>query len=160
MPLCIKGEFYTKAVIVYVTTAFDATGFGVKSPCEESWPPSQKLIIHKGKFLRQQAKLVGLPQMCLIDRAYPIQVTASQIGNIKWRKVIPLCSLHKEKVLRRQAPLTGFQPNHVLWHKIFPLCIHTMGKFYTVRSYISYKVGGGQAGLDYNQHEYIQAAMQ
>ena len=76
MPLCIKGKFYAKAVVVYITTAFYAVEFGVKSPCEESWPPLQKLLIHKGKILRQRAKLLGLPLMCLIDRAYPIQVTA------------------------------------------------------------------------------------
>jgi len=62
------------------------------------------LLIHKGKILRQRAKLLGLPLMCLIDRAYPMQVIALQIGKIKWRK-------------------------------IFPLCIHTRGKFYTVRSH-------------------------
>jgi len=71
-------------------------------------------------------------RMHLIDRANPIQVIALQIGKIKWRKIFPLCSLHKEKVLRRQAPLTGFHSNHVLWRKIFPLCIHTI---YTVRSH-------------------------
>ena len=43
MPLCIKGEFYSKAVCVYITT-FYATGFGIKSPCEESWQPLQKLL--------------------------------------------------------------------------------------------------------------------
>jgi len=53
MPLCIKGKFYAKAVVVYITTAFYAIEFGVKSPCEESWPPLQKLLIHKGKILHQ-----------------------------------------------------------------------------------------------------------
>ena len=37
MPLCIKGKFYAKAVIVYITTAFYSIEFGVKSPFEESW---------------------------------------------------------------------------------------------------------------------------
>jgi len=32
---------------VYITTAFYAIEFGIKSPCEESWPP---LLIHKGNF--------------------------------------------------------------------------------------------------------------
>ena len=81
MPLCIKGKFYAKAVVVYITTAFYAIEFGVKSPCEESWPPLQKLLIHKGKILRR-AKLLGPPLMHLIDRAYPIQVTALQTGKI------------------------------------------------------------------------------
>ena len=76
MPLCIKGKFYAKAVVVDITTAFYAIEFGVKSPCEESWPPLQKLLIHKGKILRQRTKLLGLPLLCLIDRAYPVQVTA------------------------------------------------------------------------------------
>ena len=49
MLLCIKGQFYAKAVVAYITISFYATGFGVKSPCEESWPPSQKLYI-KGNF--------------------------------------------------------------------------------------------------------------
>ena len=80
MPLCIKGKFYAKAVVVFITTAFYAIEFGVKSPCEESWPPLQKLLIHKGKILRQRVKLLGLPLLRLIDRAYPIQVTALQIG--------------------------------------------------------------------------------
>ena len=62
MPLCIKGKLYAKAVIVYITTAFYAIEFGVKSPCEESWPPLQKkVLIHKGKILHQRAKLLGLP---------------------------------------------------------------------------------------------------
>jgi len=52
MPLCIKGKFYAKAVIVDIMTAFYAIEFGVKSPCEESWPHLQ-LLIHKGKILRQ-----------------------------------------------------------------------------------------------------------
>ena len=34
MPLCIKGIFYAMAVVMYITTAFYAMGFGVKSPCE------------------------------------------------------------------------------------------------------------------------------
>ena len=34
MPLCIKGKFYAIAVVMYITTAFYAMGFGVKSPCE------------------------------------------------------------------------------------------------------------------------------
>ena len=50
MPLCIKGKLYAKAVIVYITTAFYATLFGVKSPCEELWSPLQKLLLHKRKF--------------------------------------------------------------------------------------------------------------
>ena len=50
MPLCIKGNFYAKAVIVYITTAFYTIEFGVKSPCEELWPPLQKVLIHKGKI--------------------------------------------------------------------------------------------------------------
>jgi len=87
MPLFIKGKFYAKAVILYITTAFYAIEFGVKSPCEESLPPLEKLPIHKGKILRQQAKLLGLPLMCLTDRAYPIQVTALRIGKIKWHKI-------------------------------------------------------------------------
>jgi len=37
MPLCIKGKFYGKAVVVYITTAFYAIEFGVKSSCEEPW---------------------------------------------------------------------------------------------------------------------------
>ena len=110
MPLCIKGKFYAKAVVVYITTAFYAIEFGVKSPCEKSWSPLQKLLIHKGKTLRQRAKLLELPLMHLIDRAYPIQVMALQI---KWRKIFPLCSLqlfqklliHKEKNLRQRAKL-------------------------------------------------------
>jgi len=53
MPLCIKGKFYAKAVVVYITTAFYAIEFGVKSPCEMSWPPLQKVLIHKGKILCQ-----------------------------------------------------------------------------------------------------------
>ena len=69
----------------------------------------------KGKFCTTE---LSYPLMHVIDRTYPIQVTALQIGKIKWCKIFPLCSLHKEKVLRRQAPLTGFHPNHVLWHKI------------------------------------------
>ena len=40
----------------------------------------QKVLIHKGKILRQRAKLLGLPLLHLIDRAYPIQVTALRIG--------------------------------------------------------------------------------
>ena len=32
MPLCIKGKFYAMAVIMYITTAFYAMGFGVKYP--------------------------------------------------------------------------------------------------------------------------------
>jgi len=68
--------------------------------------------------------------MRLIYRAYPIQVTVLWIGKIKRRQFFPLCSLHKDRVLCRQAPLTGFHPNHVLWHKILPLCIHTRGKFF------------------------------
>jgi len=43
MPLFIKGKFYAKAVVVYITTAFYTIEFGIKSPCEESWPPLQKL---------------------------------------------------------------------------------------------------------------------
>ena len=52
MSLCIKGKFYAKAVVVYITTAFYAIEFGVKFPCEESCPPLQKLLIQyiKGKF--------------------------------------------------------------------------------------------------------------
>jgi len=80
MPLCIKGKFYAKAVVVDITTAFYAIEFGIKSPCEESWPPLQKLLIPEGKSLRQRAKLLGLPLLHLIDRAYPIQVTALRIG--------------------------------------------------------------------------------
>ena len=34
MPLCIKEEFYNKAVIVYIMAAFYSTEFGVKAPCE------------------------------------------------------------------------------------------------------------------------------
>jgi len=30
-----------------------AIEIGVKSPCEDSWPPLQKLLIHKGKSLWQ-----------------------------------------------------------------------------------------------------------
>ena len=30
MPLCIKGKFYAKVVVVYITTAFYAIEFGVK----------------------------------------------------------------------------------------------------------------------------------
>ena len=77
MPLCIKGKL---AVVVYITTALYATEFGVKSPCEESWSPLQQLLIHKGKILRQQAKLLGLPLLHSIDRAFSIQVTALRIG--------------------------------------------------------------------------------
>jgi len=71
-----KGKIYTKAVVVYITTAFYAIEFGVKFPCEDSWPPLQKLLIHKGKILHQQAKLLRLPLMYLIDRAYPNQAKA------------------------------------------------------------------------------------
>jgi len=53
LPLCLKGKFYAKAVVVYITIAFYTIEFGEKSPCEESWPPLQKLLIHKGKILRQ-----------------------------------------------------------------------------------------------------------
>ena len=45
-----KGKIYAKAVIVYITTAFYAIEFGVKSPCEESWPPLQSYSYIKGKF--------------------------------------------------------------------------------------------------------------
>ena len=64
-----KGKFLRQG---YITTAFYAIEFGVKSPCKESWPPLQKLLIHKGKILRKRAKLLGLPLMCLIDRVYSI----------------------------------------------------------------------------------------
>ena len=60
MPLCIKGKFYAKAVIVYITTAFYAIEFGIKSPCEESWPPLQKLLI-KGKFYANELNYWGYP---------------------------------------------------------------------------------------------------
>jgi len=36
-----------------------AIEFGVKYPCEESWPSLQKLLIHKGKILCQRAKVLG-----------------------------------------------------------------------------------------------------
>jgi len=97
MPLCIKGQFYAKAVTVYIMTAFYATGFGVESPCEESWPPSQKLLIHKGKILHQGAKLVRLPLMCLIDRTGLAPSRSQYYWKIRWHKIFPLCSLHKLK---------------------------------------------------------------
>jgi len=61
MPLCIKGKFYAKAVVVDIMTAFYAIEFGVKSPCEESWPPLQKLLIHKGKFYANELNYRGYP---------------------------------------------------------------------------------------------------
>ena len=87
LPLCLKGKFYANHAFVHKgkilrqgcrcghndSIMIFAIEFGVKSPCEESWPPLQKLLIHKGKILRQRAKLLGLPLMCLIDRAYPIR---------------------------------------------------------------------------------------
>ena len=70
---------------------------------------------------------MGLPQMCLIHRAYPIQVTIFQMENdlglVQWCKIFPLCSPHKGKVLPKQVPLTGFHPNPVLWLKISPLFV-------------------------------------
>ena len=72
-----------------ITTPFYAIEFGVKSPCEESWPPLQKLLIHKGKILRQRVKLLGLPLLRLIDRAYPIQVTALWIGRNQMAQNFP-----------------------------------------------------------------------
>jgi len=76
-----------------------------------------------------------LPLICLIHRVYPIQVTMFQMekGLVQRRKIFPLCSSHKGKVLRKQAPLTGFQPQFQTWREISPLCIPTRGKFYTVR---------------------------
>jgi len=57
---------------------------------------------------------MGLPLMCLIHRVYPIQVTIFQVENdlglVQQRKIFPLCSPHKGKVLPKQAPLTGFHP--------------------------------------------------
>jgi len=60
MPLCIKGKLYAKAVVVYITTAFYAIEFGVKSLCEESWPPLQKLYI-KGTFYANKLNYWGYP---------------------------------------------------------------------------------------------------
>ena len=62
MPLCIKGKFYAKAVVVYITTAFYAIEFGVKSPCEESWPPVYKWYSYiKGKFYANELNYWGYP---------------------------------------------------------------------------------------------------
>ena len=47
MPLCIKGKFYAKVVVVYIMTAFYAIEFGVKSPCEEK----SCLLNSQGLFL-------------------------------------------------------------------------------------------------------------
>ena len=44
-------------------TAFYATGFGVKCPCEMSWQSLQKLLYIE-KNLYQRAKLIGLPLIC------------------------------------------------------------------------------------------------
>ena len=56
-----KGKFYPKAVNVYITTAFYTIEFGIKSPCEESWPPLQKLLIHEGKFYANELNYWGYP---------------------------------------------------------------------------------------------------
>ena len=32
------------------------------------------------------------------------------VEEVQWCKIFPLCTLHKEKVLLRQADLTGFHP--------------------------------------------------
>ena len=50
LPLCIKGKFYAKVVVVYITTAFYAIEFGVKSPCEESWPPTKVTHTYRENF--------------------------------------------------------------------------------------------------------------
>jgi len=55
MPLCIKGKFYAKAVVAYITT-FYAIEFGVKS---ESWPQSYSYI--KGKFYANELNYWGYP---------------------------------------------------------------------------------------------------
>ena len=140
MPLCIKGIFYAKDVVVCITTVFYAIEFGVKSPCEESWPPLQKVLIHKGKILRQIGKLMGLPLMCLIHRVYPIQVTIFQMENdlglVQWRKIFTLCSPQKGKVLtsssdRIPPPIPDFGVK-------FPLCVFPQGENFTPLGGISY----------------------
>ena len=77
MPLCIKGKLYAKAVIVYITTAFYAIEFGVKSPCEESWPPLQSYSYIKGNFYTNKLNYWGqsMYDHAEHDRNYMYQLT-------------------------------------------------------------------------------------
>jgi len=79
---------------------------------------------------------MGLPLLRLIDRAYSIQVTALWIGNIKWRKIFPSYSLHKEKVLRRPAPLTGLITPIMYYRIKISLCAFTQGENLTPLGHI------------------------
>ena len=141
MHLCPKGKFYANHAFVHIRKILRQgchcilkTAFYMH---QWIWCKAMTtLIIHKGKSSRWWTKLMGLPLMCIIHRAYPIQVTVFQIenawGSVQWHKSFPLYICRQS--LSKQAPLTEFHPNPVLWCKFSPLCIPTREKFYTIRS--------------------------
>lgn len=74
---------------------------------------------------------MGLRPDVLIDRAYPFHFTALQMWK-KSKSIKFYVAYTKRKVYSNRFPLCAFT--------------HAGEKFYNVRSYVLYKIGGGQAG--------------
>ena len=88
LPLCLKGKFYANHAFVHKgkilrqgcrcvhNDSILRHWFWRKIPLWRVMATFTKVTHTWREILRQRAKLLGLPLMCLIDRAYPIQVTA------------------------------------------------------------------------------------
>jgi len=77
---------------------------------------------------------------------------------MKWHKIFPLCSLHKEKVLCRQAPpLTGLITPIMYYGIKFSLCAFTQGENLTPLGHIKL-VAARQGEFQWLQSTWIHSS--